>query len=229
MDACSHCAVRESAICHALTDETLEEFSRRGRRQSVGRGQTLMWEGDDSLLVGNVIGGVLKLSTSTIDGRDQTLGIAYPSDFIGRPFGPRSYQSVTALTDAEVCTFARSDFDGFARRNPDLEHKLLQRTLVDLDRAREWMLLLARKNATERLATFLLEMASRLADESADDFGRLEFKLPFGRQDIADLLGLTIETVSRQITKLRLEGVIETPTTRTIAIIDREALEACAG
>ena len=120
MDACSHCAVRESAICHSLSDDKLDELSRRGRRQSVSRGQTLVWEGDESMLVGNVVDGVLKLSTSTLDGRDQTLGIAYPSDFIGRPFGPKSYQSVTALTDAEVCTFTRSDFDSFAQRNPGL-------------------------------------------------------------------------------------------------------------
>jgi CRP/FNR family transcriptional regulator, anaerobic regulatory protein len=231
MDACAHCAVRESAICHALPDLDLDELSRHGRRQSVSRGQTLLWEGDDSLLVGNVIEGVFKLSNSTWDGRDQTLGIAYPSDFIGRPFGAKSYQSVTALTDAKVCTFARSDFDRFAQRNPGLEHKLLQRTLTDLDNARHWMLLLGRKSATERVATFLLEAASRLSDEPGDgeEGAPVPFELPFGRQDIADLLGLTIETVSRQITRLRGEGLIDTPGKRAIVILDRAGLEACAG
>lgn len=231
MDACARCAVRESAICHSLSDEKLEEFSRRSRRQSISRGQTLMWEGDESMLVGNVIDGVFKLSTSTWDGHDQTLGIAYSSDFIGRPFGPKSHQSVTALTDAEVCTFTRSDFDSFAKQNPGLEHKLLERTLLDLDHARQWMMLLGRMSAVERVATFLLDMASRLAEESNDgeESAPGRFELPFGRQDIADLLGLTIETVSRQITKLRDDGVIDTPGKRMIAILDRTGLEECAG
>ncbi|SFG17851.1 CRP/FNR family transcriptional regulator, anaerobic regulatory protein [Novosphingobium sp. CF614] len=230
MDACAHCAVRESAICHSLSDDKLEELSRFGRRQNVRRGQTLMWEDEESLLVGNVIDGVLKLSASSRNGCDQTLGIAYPSDFIGRPFGRRSYQSVTALTDAQVCTFTRADFDAVAQRNPGLEHKLLQRTLADLDHARQWMVLLGQKSAVERVATFLLEMGSRLGQAGDDDGARgpIEFELPFGRQDIAEVLGLTIETVSRQITKLRGEGLIDTPTKRKVVIRDREALEACA-
>lgn len=229
MDACANCAVRESAICHSLTDDKLEELSRYGRHHNVRRGQTLLWEGEDSLLVGNVIEGVLKLSASTWNGCDQTLGIAYPSDFIGRPFGPKSFQSVTALTDAKVCTFTRSDFDAVARRNPGLEHGLLERTLADLDHARRWMLLLGQKSAVERVASFLLEMASRLApDDHGDASGPILFELPFGRQEVAEVLGLTIETVSRQITKLRGEGLIDTPSKRQIAILDRDGLEACA-
>lgn len=229
MEACTTCAVRESSICHSLSLDGLGELGRFGRRQNVRRGQTLQWEGEESLLVGNVIEGVLKLSASTRDGRDQTLGIAYPSDFIGRPFGAKSSQSVTALTDAHVCTFSRTNFDEFARRHPDLEHGLLHRTLADLDKARNWMLLLARKSASERVATFLLEMASRLG--SRDDGGRgpVRFELPFGRQEIGDVLGLTIETVSRQITKLRDSGVIETPGQRWIVIRDHAELEVCAG
>ncbi|HKR90660.1 Crp/Fnr family transcriptional regulator [Novosphingobium sp.] len=231
MFACSQCAVRKSAICKSLTDETLAEFSKFGHNRSVKRGQTLLWEGEESLLVGNVINGVFKLSISTPDGREQTLGIAYPSDFIGRPFGKKGRQSVTALTDAQVCTFTRSDFDAFAHGHSSLEHMLLERTLMDLDHAREWLLLLGRKSAGERLATFLLEMGSRLGDNVSSDSGHqaVQFDLPFGRQEIGDLLGLTIETVSRQFTKLRDEGVIDTPGRRSIVILDRETLEEHAG
>lgn len=227
MDACANCAVRDSAICHSLTNESLDELSRYGRRHNISRGQTLLWEGGDALLVGNVIHGVLKLSASTWNGADQTLGIAYPSDFIGRPFGSKSQQSVTALTDAKVCTFTRADFDAFAQRHPDLEHGLLERTLSDLDHARRWMLLLGQKSAIERVASFLLEMASRLG-EGDDEASRVTFELPFGRQEVAEVLGLTIETVSRQITKLRNEGLIETPAKREIVICNREALKARA-
>jgi CRP/FNR family transcriptional regulator len=180
--------------------------------------------------VGNVIEGVLKLSVSTVDGREQTLGLLFPSDFIGRPFGPTTNHSVVALTDAEVCTFRRTGFDEFARRHPDLEHGLLQRTLTELDRTRQWMALLGRKSATARVASFLLEMAgrARCLDAAEQESGAC-FELPLSRQDIADLLGLTIETVSRQITSLRDEGIIATPTRRTIDILDRERLVERAG
>lgn len=227
MTACSTCTVRERAICQSLREPELDTLSQMGRRHTVSSGETLMWQGDEEMVVGNVIEGVLKLTASTADGRDQTLGILYPSDFIGRPFGRRSNHSVVALSDARVCTFPRSSFDRFAEDHPDLEHGLLERTLTELDRSREWLVLLGRKSAGERLAAFLLDMANRLG--TADEAGRVRFELPFGRQDIADLLGLTIETVSRQITKLREDGVIATPDRRGIVVLDRDWLVDSAG
>jgi CRP/FNR family transcriptional regulator len=219
--------VREKAICESLCDADLEALSQLGRRHTIACGETLMWQGDQEMVVGNVIEGVLKLTASSADGRDQTLGILYPSDFIGRPFGRRSNHSVVALSEAKVCTFPRSAFDRFAESHPDLEHKLLERTLTELDRSREWLILLGRKSAGERLAAFLLDMADRLG--TAGPAGHIRFELPFGRQDIANLLGLTIETVSRQITKLREDGVIATPDRRGIVVLDRDRLVDCAG
>lgn len=229
MNACAQCAVRETAICQSLSECELDELNALGRHQILKRGQTMLWQGDESHLVGNVIEGVLKLSVSTIDGREQTLGIMFPSDFIGRPFGPRSSHSVVALTEARICTFRRSSFDEFARQHPDLEHRLLQRTLTELDRTRHWMLLLGKKSASERVAAFLLEMSSRYSNAGDDhDPGPIHFDLPLSRQDIADLLGLTIETVSRQISSLRDEGIVATPNRRAVTILDLEALEARA-
>lgn len=229
MNACAQCTVRETAICESLSECELAELNTLGRHQVLKRGQTMLWQGDESHLVGNVIEGVLKLSVSSIDGREQTLGIMFPSDFIGRPFGPRTSHSVVALTEARICTFRRSAFDEFARRHPDLEHKLLQRTLTELDRTRHWMLLLGKKSAAERVAAFLLEMSSRYATGCDDaQSGPISIDLPLSRQDIADLLGLTIETVSRQISGLRDEGIIETPNRRAVVILDRERLEVRA-
>ncbi len=231
MTSCDTCLVRNRAICAVLDADEVAALNRIGRTRTIAAGQALMWEGDDSLLVANVVEGVLKLSTGTGDGREQIVGIVYPADFIGRPFGARSQHSVTALSDAKVCTFTRSDFDAFARAHPELEHKLLQRTLTELDRARHWMLLLGRKSATEKMATFLLEMSERLVDTrcSVDDAPLASFTLPFGRQQIADILGLTIETVSRQLTRLRGDGYIDLPSRRDIVILDRPGLAALAG
>ncbi len=225
MNACTQCTVRNKAICHSLPEDKLSELNRLGRHQTIKRGQALVWQGDESLLVGNVLEGALKLSVSSVEGREQTLGVMLPSDFIGRPFGATSMHSVIALTDAKVCTFARSAFDAFAQEHPPLEHGLLERTLTELDRARQWMMLLARKSAGERVAIFLLDIARRHSAEDVE--GSLRFELPLSRQDIADLLGLTIETVSRQITRLREDSIIATPGRRTIEILDLDRLEAC--
>lgn len=200
-----------------------------GRRQMVKAGHTLMWEGDDAPVVANVLQGVLKLVVAAADGREQIVGVVFPSDFIGRPFGKESPYSVTAVTDAEICIFNRQAFDDFADTHPDLQHKLLRRTLDELDRARHWMMLLGRKTASEKVASFLLEMAERLTGKGCDTDVSRSFELPFGRQQIADILGLTVETTSRQLTKMRSEGVLDLPSRRQVVINDHAAMELMAG
>jgi CRP/FNR family transcriptional regulator len=217
MKDCSQCVLRNRAICAGLEPDELDALGQLGRKQRVTKGQTVVWEGDDSVVVANVIEGVLKVSMSIPDGREQIVGLVFASDFIGRPFGQQNPYSVTALTDAELCIFPRSTFDSFARQHPELEHKLLRRTLTELDRAHEWMLLLGKKTATERIATLLLEMSTRLGETgcSAD----------LDRQQMGDVLGLTIETVSRQLSLLKAGGVINLPDRRTVAIQDRPRLQ----
>ncbi len=232
MSHCDSCLVRNRAICAALDNNEVQLLNNIGRRKVLAAGEALIWEGDDSLLVANVIDGMLKLTNSTEDGREQIVGVVYPSDFIGRPFGAKTNHSVTALTDARVCVFSRSDFDRFAAEHPALEHKLLKRTLDELDRTRGWMLLLARKSAEEKVATFLLDISERLVDATCSTplGGPLdEFELPFSRQQIGDILGVTIETVSRQMTRLKRDGILDLPTRRSVRILDRGALEAMAG
>ncbi|WP_310533995.1 helix-turn-helix domain-containing protein [Novosphingobium sp.] len=231
MSSCDTCLVRNRAICSALSGAEVEALNTIGRHRTLEPGQSLIWEDDESILVANVVEGVLKLSTGTEDGREQIVGVVYPADFIGRPFGGRTGHSVTALTSAKVCVFGRRDFDEFARNHPALEHKLLERTLAELERTRSWMLLLGRKSASEKVATFLIDMSERLVDTGCEGDGTSlsRFELPFSRQQVADVLGLTIETVSRQITRLKSEGVIDLPSRREIVIRNRDELEAQAG
>lgn len=223
---CQQCEVRSSAICAVLSKNERAALNQLGRRVTISAGQTVMWEGDDATIVANVIQGTLKLSASTGDGREQIVGVVYPSDFIGRHFGRSTPHRVTALTDARLCLFTRGAFDGFARAHPELEHRLLQRTLDDLDRARTWMLLLGRKTAREKIATFLIDMSRRLAGEGSAPFDN--FALPLSRQQIADVLGLTIETVSRQFTDMKRAGILALPNRRTVNILDRDRLAWCA-
>lgn len=188
-----------------------------------------MWEGDDAPVVANVLEGVLKLVVSTADGREQIVGVVFPSDFIGRPFGKESPYSVIAISDAEICIFNRKAFDDFADSHPDLQQKLLRRTLDELDRARHWMMLLGRKSASEKIASFLLEMAERLQGQGCNSGINRSFELPFGRQQIANILGLTVETTSRQLSKMRGDGLLDMPSRREIIIRDRDAMQRMAG
>ena len=224
---CDACAIRNRAICADLDDSEIGLLNGIGRRRQLEAGEQLMWEGDEAVLVANVIDGVLKLASHSADGGEQILGLAYPSDFLGRPFGETAPYGVEALTDAQICVFERKDFDRFARDHPRLEHKLLERTLTELDRSRRWMMLLGRMNAGQKVASFLLELTDRLGKAGAG--GESFVTLPLSRQQMADVLGLTIETVSRQLSRLRSAGLIDTPSRREIVLRDRRELEELAG
>lgn len=228
---CQACSVRNRTICADLENDEIVLLNKIGRRRRLKAGECLLWEGEEAIFVANVVSGVLKLFTQTSDGREQILGLAYPSDFLGRPFGETTPYSAEALGDALVCVFRRSDFERFARDHARLEHKLLERTLGELDRTRRWMLLLGRMNAEERLASLLLEIASRSVAEACGnraDVDLNQMELPLSRQQIADVLGLTIETVSRQFTKMREDGVIEMQGRRGVTIRKPETLQGIA-
>ena len=220
---CEACSVRSEAICGSLDITALDELARLGRKIHLQPGQALLWEGDEAVLVGNVLEGMLKLSTVTGDGREQIVGIIFPADFIGRPFGKDSQQTVTALTPATVCVFSRATFDSFAGEHSEIEGALLRRTLDELDRARRWMLLLGRMSATERVASLLVETIDRLGGAAGEPI-----MLPLSRQQMADLLGLAIETVSRTMTKFERAGLIGLPGGRRLVVSDLGALARIA-
>ena len=232
LNFCHACAIRNRAICADLDEIEITALNSIGRQQTVQIGEHLQWQGEEAVLVANVVEGVFKLSTGTADGREQIVGLVYPSDFMGRPFGETAEYSVEALTEAKICVFQRRDFEKFALEHPRLEHKLLERTLTELDRSRRWMLLLGRMNAEQKLACFLLESAERLAPATCGfvpNVGPINFALPLTRQQIADVLGLTIETVSRQFTKLRKLGLAEMKSRKEVTILDKASLVDRAG
>jgi CRP/FNR family transcriptional regulator len=226
-DICADCSVRDMALCGSLTDTELEALNALGRRQKLTKGETVIWAGDESIICANLLTGVLKLSASTADGREQIVGLHYPADFIGRPYGDTADFTVTALTDSELCVFPRKQFEQVLEDHARMERLLLQRTFAALDEARGRMLMLGRKSAEEKIAGFLLDMADRAGSSAcqASAEGPITFDLPLTRGQIADVLGLTIETVSRQMTKLKASGVISLPGGRAITLRNRAALQ----
>ena len=115
------------------------------------------------------------------------------------------------------------------KESPGLEHRLLQQTLKELDEASDWMVTLGRKTAAEKVASFLLLIARNIDPTIAPGTKAAAFDLPLTRADIADFLGLTIETVSRQLTKLRADGVIRIENNRHVAVDNLDRLEARTG
>jgi CRP/FNR family transcriptional regulator len=223
---CSECAVRDRALCASLDDSELSALNALGHKRKLERGQTLQWAGEESLVCANLLSGVLKLSATTPDGREQVVGLLYPADFVGRPWAELADFTVTALGDAELCVFPRQPFERVLEDHVRMERLLLQRTLAALDDARARMLTLARMSAREKVAGLLLDLADRAQGCRATAFGPVTFDLPLTRGEMAEVLGLTIETVSRQLTKLKAEGAINLMGARGITLRDRAKLEA---
>ncbi|KQN28826.1 Crp/Fnr family transcriptional regulator [Sphingomonas sp. Leaf38] len=227
---CADCAVRDEALCSSLTNNELAALNTIGRKHSVKRGETVIWAGDDSIICANLLSGVLKLVASTQDGREQIVGLLYAADLVGQPYAGRADFTITALTDSELCIFQRAAFERVLTDHVRMERLLLQRTLAALNVARARVLTLARTSAAEKVAGFLMDMASRAALTGCRGTagGPVTFDLPLSRGQIADILGLTIETVSRQMTNLKSAGIIRLPGGRAITIADPGALETRA-
>lgn len=222
-DVCAACTVRKEAVCGRLTVGALNELHQIGRHRVLRKGQTLIWEGDDSPLVANVMEGMVKLSTGTSTGSEQILGLAGPGRFIGRPNGGASGHSIVALVDTKLCVFPTTAFRSFMENHPELGLALLDKALDELDIARRWQLMLARANASERVATLLLHFAGSNARDGET------YHFPLSRGQMAELAGLTIETVSRQLTRLKTMGVISLPSRDNFQILDLDSLAAIAG
>ena len=198
--------------------------------RSYQAGQTLVWSGDRMDFVASVVSGIASLSQAMEDGRTQMVGLLLPSDFVGRPGRDFAAYDVTATTDLVMCCFRKKPFEALMKKTPHLAQRLLEMTLDELDAAREWMLLLGRKTAREKIASLLVILTRREASlHASDNVRQRSFDLPLTREAMADYLGLTLETVSRQISGLKREGLIELKGKRKITIPDLRALMAETG
>jgi CRP/FNR family transcriptional regulator, anaerobic regulatory protein len=223
---CRACEARHGGVCGAMTAEQLQELSRYTTRKTIQPGSEIMGQGERVVSYANVLKGVIKLTKVMADGRQQIVGLQFAPDFIGRPFASESALTAEAATDTEICAISKAALDRMIVNAPDLERRLHAQALVELDEARDWMLTLGRKTAREKVASFIHLIATNydpLGESTAP------FELPLTRQDIGDFLGLTIETVSRQMTKLRQEKVIQVENNRTVRVADMDQLAIIAG
>lgn len=218
---CEACPIRHRAVCAYCEGDDLEELDRIKSYRRFQPGETIAWAGERMAMVGSVVQGVAMLSRTLADGRRQMVGLLLPSDFLGRPGRSQNAYDVVAATETVFCMFQKPEFERLVARMPQIERRLLQMTLDELDSAREWMLLLGRKTAREKIASLFVIMARRdAALQPSRKPGELVFPLYITREAMADYLGLTIETVSRQISALRRDGLVELAENRMVRVPD---------
>jgi len=216
--ACAHCPVRERAACSVLSEGERGDLARAGRTRKLSRGDMLFAAGDENAACATLVSGALKVTSHDEDGNERILALVHPAGFIGELFAPFSTFDVVALTNSELCVFAKSDMSNALSTYPQLTRALLRRSEEDLHRSRELLAMDARISATERVGTLILAMAQ--AASTSPCHPAESFELPLTRGEIANMLGLTIETVSRSITRLERGGAIERKGARGIVVLD---------
>lgn len=225
---CASCEARHRGLCGAMTPTELVTLARASTKRTVAPGAELVAEAQPVDHYSNVLSGVVKLKKMLSDGRQQIVGLQFAPDFLGRPLITESDVTAEAATDVSLCSFPRKSLDELMKQQPDLERRLLQQTVRELDEARAWMLTLGRRTAAEKVASFIL-MISENIDANIENSPSMRFDLPLSRGDIADFLGLTIETVSRQMTRLRADGVLKIEHSRHVTIVNAAELRRRAG
>ncbi|MGE3712749.1 MAG: Crp/Fnr family transcriptional regulator [Hyphomicrobiaceae bacterium] len=228
---CRTCAIRHRSICSVLSENEIAQLNSIAKWKQLSPGQVIFRDREEPVYFANIVAGVVKLSKTLIDGRQQIVGLQFPTDFLGRPYRPKSPYFAEAANEVTLCTFERGRFERLAEEFPGIGRRLFEHTLDELDAAQEWMVVLGRKSAGEKLASFLLmiaKRAKRIGCSPQPEMASTQFDLALSRSEIADFLGLTIETVSRQFTLLRRRGVIVLEGTRSVIVPDIGELERTA-
>lgn len=193
------------SLCAAVKKDEIKNLETLAWPTCFTQGQAIYMQGGPNRCVYNVTAGVVRLDSQLSDGRRQVVGFALPGDFLGISMTEKNAFSATALGDVMVCRFPREAFSNFIHERPALLRRIYEMTGQELNLAQEQMTVLGRRTAEERVAYFLVTFRKRW---EAINGPALTLPLPMTRQDIGDYLGLTLETASRQISKLARDKII---------------------
>ncbi len=227
---CDDCGARHHGLCDALSNAEVSFLARAAQHVSLQANTVFIEEGEPSLYFYNVNSGNVRLFKSLPDGRRQITGFAGPGHFLGLAATSKNMFSAETMEPVKLCRFTRSAMALVFEEFPVLERKLLDVAMHELVLSQQQMLLLGRKTAIERIASFLLSWAERL-DICASGMlpkPNVSMPLPLSRTDLADYLGLTIETVSRSLSQLKRDGLIEIPNIHEIILLRPQALSDLA-
>lgn len=223
---CYPCEVRRVSLFYALQCGDLSELRALGKVRELKADEPLFHQGDEANLVYTVAAGSLRLYRLLFDGRRQITGFALPGEFLGISIDDSHDVTAEALEPSRIWCFPRARFDDFVAGNPILKDSLLEVARQELAAAQQQFIVLGRKTAMERVASFLLYLYARFERITGHPMDHVA--LPMSRADIADYLGLTKETVSRVFGQLRNSRIMRLETLTCIQVLDRHALKALA-
>lgn len=222
---CQSCVVHDLAICALLHDQELAELEILKLQKSYPSGTVIFQEGKPCEKVYTVISGAVRLVKTLSDGRRCITGFAFPGDFLGFINKGTHVLTAEALTPVSVCVFDRENIDLYFRHHSAVRDRFFDMTKEALQRSYENQLILSRLSPLEKIARFLYDLIQRLENCR---LGSSPLQLFMNRTDIADHLGLTIETVSRCFSKLKVQGVIKLVSVNQVEILNRTALRRIA-
>ncbi len=224
--SCEQCVSRHVSMCSVLEDAELHTIADISKTIETKAKQQVCAEGEAAEHLFNIKKGCIRISKMLADGRRQIIGFLFPGDFFGLACSNGYSYTAETITDAELCRMPRSEIIAKFSELPALGEKVLNITHTELQKTQDQMLLLGRKRAKEKLVSFLLNIwhKSPASETNADH----EIYLPMSRSDIADYLGLTIETVSRQFTQLSKDKLISITENQFVKILDLRKLERIA-
>jgi CRP/FNR family transcriptional regulator, anaerobic regulatory protein len=202
---CAACTVRSLSICGALDQADIVQFERIVHHVKLAPNEALFMAGQVAGSVHGLTAGVARMYKLLPDGRRQVIGFALPGDFLGTVPSDRYSFSADAIDTVTVCRLSQEVFTHFIEQRPHFLIRINEFAVRELMLAQEQMLLLGRRTAEEKVAAFLVGWRERLAHIGDE---RQAITLPMSRQDIADFLGLTIETVSRTLTRFEREKML---------------------
>lgn len=177
--------------------------------------EPLFCEGDESLVVYEIVEGVVRSSKILCDGRRQVISFGYPGDIIGISHDCRYHNDCEAISKVIVRPIRKNVCSPTATTDPQFCQRMLSYAAAEINSMQEHFMMLGRKSARERVASFLVTLMHRVGNRGD---GGIAFDLPMSRSDIADFLGLTIETISRSLTQLRKDGVIDLPNAHHVIV-----------
>ena len=224
-EVCSGCAVRSISLCAALETEELKLLDAISAQVHFGEKQTIARQDDPAGWVFNITGGMVRLYRLLADGRRQIIGFLLPGDFLGLALSERHAFCADAVDPVTACRFSRTDFSCLVGSKPRLLQRLHEVAMHELALAQDHIVLLGRQTAGERVAAFLVQLRDRRSRHGAAGHLHLHLPLPMTRADIADYLGLTLETVSRTISRLARENLLLV-VPGGVRLLDPDAIEA---
>ncbi|MDO9709028.1 Crp/Fnr family transcriptional regulator [Paracraurococcus lichenis] len=222
---CDRCGSRVAGLCQPLDSAALDEISSEAQQMTMPAHAAVFREGDPAGRIFTLVDGFAKLTRLLPDGKQQVVGFRFAGDVIGYTTLPTYPFDAELLTESRLCRLDRGQLDALLRRYPTLERRMLDLCVQELTATQEQLVTVGRRSAEARVAAFLLSLveASRRRNRPCS-----VLEMPMTRSDIADFLGLTLETVSRSLTAFRKRGWIREPVHHRVELVNFAALSALA-